>query len=180
MSTRRKRKKHNASSPIEDSISRSMLATIEKELDLDGLFDGEIVHLSFDCPRRLRDALVYEARDNGDSVCKVLQHKGFSYVVGSRIKKHALGSTLRHLLDVDFNIENLSFQQYNQSRPRRIIKEKTTEASEEQATCQIGQGECKEVAIGEGIYKKTGKKYRLCRMHMNYFANYPNDWALIN
>ena len=104
------------------SISKSMPSDVEKMLGLDGLFEGDIVHLSFDCPRNLRTAFNSESKANGTSTCKNLQHFMASYVAVSRTKKHALGNTLAKLVDVPFVIENLNFEQYVQSKPRRLLR----------------------------------------------------------
>ena len=44
-----------------------------------------------------------------------------SYVVTSRMKRHALGNTMSKLVDVPFVIERMDFNQYVQSRPRRYL-----------------------------------------------------------
>lgn len=104
-----------------------MPSDVEKMLGLDGLFDGKLTHLSFDCPNNLRSAFKTESKSNSVSVCKNLQKFMASYVVTSRVKKHALGNTLAKLVDVPFVIENLNFEQYVQSRPRRLLRKKPIE-----------------------------------------------------
>ena len=104
-----------------------MPSDVEKMLGLDGLFDGYIVHLSFDCPKKLRTTFNYESKANGTSTCKNLQHLMASYVVVSKVKKNALGNTLAKLVDVPFVIKNLNFEQNVQSHPRRLLRKKQTE-----------------------------------------------------
>jgi hypothetical protein len=76
-----------------------MPADVEKILGLEGLFKGELVHFSFDWPFNLREAFVEESKANGTSACKEGQKLMASYVVTSRVKKHALGNTLAKLVD---------------------------------------------------------------------------------
>ena len=118
--------KNNNSNP--HSIAGSMLREVAEQLGLDGLFDGKIVHVSFDCPYNLREAFKHEIISNGTSQCKELQKFMLSYIVVSRLKKHALGNTLSKLVDVPFTIENLSLNQYVQSRPRRYVRDVGNEA----------------------------------------------------
>ena len=104
-----------------------MPVDVEKMLGLNGLFEGDIVHLSFDCPKKLRTTFNYESKANGTSTCKKLQHLMASYVVTSKVKKNALGNTLAKLVDVPFVIEILNFEQNVQSRPRRLLRKKPVE-----------------------------------------------------
>ena len=112
------------------SIAGSMLREVAEQLGLDELFDGKIVHVSFDCPYNLREAFKHEIISNGTSQCKELQKFMLSYIVVSRLKKHALGNTLSKLVDVPFTIENLSLNQYVQSRPRRYVRRVRDESSD--------------------------------------------------
>ena len=70
-----------------------MLFSNGEMLELDGLFEGEMKHLSFDCPLNLRTAFNREAQANGNSVCKLLQQYMSAYVSASMVKKHAIGNT---------------------------------------------------------------------------------------
>jgi len=105
-----------------NSIAGSMLRDVASELGLEGLFGGKIVHVSFDCPLNLREAFKTEIMENKSSQCKELQKFMLSYIVVSRLKKHALGNTLGKLVDVPFTIGELNLNQYVQSRPRRYVK----------------------------------------------------------
>ena len=120
----------NNSNKPSDSIAGSMLREVAEQLGLDGLFDGKIVHVSFDCPYNLREAFKHEIISNGSSQCKELQKFMLSYIVVSRLKKHALGNTLSKLVDMPMVIENLSLNQYVQSRPRRYVRRVRDESSD--------------------------------------------------
>ena len=122
---------------LSQSITKSMPSNVEAELGLGSLFSGNITHLSFDCPIKLREAFKSETKDNGTSVCKELQKYMVSYVATSRIKKHALGNTLSKLVDVPFTIENLNFEQYVQSRPRRLLRKNGERKPAELNSCSI-------------------------------------------
>ena len=120
--TKRQKTNNKNNNSNSHSIAGSMLHEVAEQLGLDGLFDGKIVHVSFDCPYNLREAFKHEIISNRTSQCKELQKFMLSYIVVSRLKKHALGNTLSKLVDVPFTIENLSLNQYVQSRPRRYVK----------------------------------------------------------
>ena len=110
-----------------DSIASGMLFSaenVEKLLGLKDLFGGNIVHFSFDCPSNLRKAFVQECRSNGTSACKEEQKLMASYVVASRMKKHALGNTMSKLIDVPLVIEKMVFAQTSLV----IIKQSTSSA----------------------------------------------------
>ncbi len=77
-----------------------MLSEIEEILSINCLFEGEMTHLSFDCPKNLRQAFKQECKANSVSVCKMLQNYQLTYIVVSRLKKHAYGNTLSKLVDV--------------------------------------------------------------------------------
>jgi hypothetical protein len=82
------------------SIAGSMLSEVAKELGLEGLFEGEIRHTSFDNPKNLGEAFKMECKANGSSVCKELQKFELSYIVSSRIEKHVHSKKkLRRMLD---------------------------------------------------------------------------------
>ena len=72
--------------------------------------------------QNLRTAFNEECRINGESACKVRQKLDASYVVSSRMKRHALGNTMSKLVDVPFVIKKMEFNQYVQSRPRRLVR----------------------------------------------------------
>lgn len=146
-----------------DSIAGSMLSNVAEELGLEDLFHGEITHLSFDCPKNLREAFKEEVKRNSSSVCKELQKYQLSYIVASRIKKHAFGNTISKLVDVPVTIENLNFSQYVQSRVRRYGEA----GKEEQGKCHF----CSKSPVGEFVYIKTGEKFPLCKFHAAEFVN---------
>ena len=159
------------------SIATSMPFNVEKELGLEDLFTGTLTHLSFDCPTKLREAFKQEVKSNGTSVCKELQKFQLSYIATSRIKKHALGDTLSKALTVDFTIENLNFEQYVQSRPRRLLKQDDGLGSTELSLCEIG--DCKNVAVAAGIYLPLNETRQLCKVHLYAYSSMPKAWKII-
>ena len=154
-----------------------MLNPIEEMLGLDGLFGGNIVHLSFDCPLNLRKALKAEAKANGASVCKILQYYAVLYVAKSRIEKHALGNTLKRIFDPNFIVGDMNFTQYVQTRRRRRIK-KTVEIDEETETTEMlvcGYRGCNNEAIGKGMFQGK-REFFLCADHFALAKN-NRDWS---
>ena len=155
--------KKNTNSKNGDSIAGSMLREVAEQLGLDGLFDGKIVHVSFDCPLNLRKAFMREIKENGSSACKELQKFMASYVVVSRLKKHALGNTLSKLVDMPVVIENLSLNQYVQSRPRRHVR-------------NVGFVKCEARGCGEPaefrFHHYNGRVYNLCGRHVEEYREF--------
>lgn len=174
------KRRRNNKSIYEDSIAKSHLLSIDSELDLKGLFEGNMANTSFRCPLNLRQAFKTETKQNGSSTCAILRVFMFDYVLASRIKKHALGNTMSHLVDANFTIENLNFEQYTQSRPRRLIRNVESEilTAGGLLTCEIGNGKCLNEAVGKGVYLRTGKEYRLCKVHLESFSDNPRDWKV--
>jgi hypothetical protein len=174
------KRRKNKKTIYEDSIAKSLLPSIEKTLGLTDLFGGKIVHVSFDCPNNLRIAFNEACKFENRSSCKIQQEIMASHVIAVQTKKHALGNTMSRLVDANFTIENLNFGQYVQSRPRRLIRnvEPETLTSSGLLTCQIGNGTCLNQAIGKGVYLKTGKEYRLCKVHLESFVGNPRDWKV--
>jgi hypothetical protein len=117
-----KQRNNKTAKTIEDGIAQSNLLSIERMLGLEGLFDGELKHLSFDCPLTLREAFKQATRENGTSYCKELQKYMVSYVATHHAQKMAFGNTLSKILKPRLVIENLNFEQYVQGRPRRLIR----------------------------------------------------------
>ena len=155
-----------------------MLSDVEKILGVNGLFDGEIKHLSFDCPLNLRIAFKQECEANGTSICKTLQNYQLSYIVVSRLKKHAYGNTLSKLVDVPLVIENLNCVQNVQSRVRRYIQ--TTEVYEEKVNSGFcGFAHCKNEAVGKAIWKEKDKEYSVCSRHLAEARSNPKLWKVI-
>ena len=174
MAIQRVRKKTN----IEKRIASGMLSDVEGELGLEGLFGGELTHLSFDCPTNLRTAFRTETKDNGTSVCKELQKYMTSYVATSRIKKHALGNTLSRALTANFTVENLNFEQYVQSRPRRLLRGESSHLVELPSNLCMVKG-CKRLAVGSGVYLLRNECYQLCAEHFSEFQLRPSEWKVV-
>ena len=173
-STRQKKNRKH----IDHRIASGMLSDVESELGLEGLFSGKLTHLSFDCPTNLRTAFRTETKDNGTSVCKELQKYRVSYVATSRIKKHALGNTLSKALASSFVVENLNFEQYVQSRPRRLLRGTTgSSASSASNLCTV-KG-CRKSAVGSGVYLPRKESYKLCKEHLIEFRLKPNEWTVV-
>jgi hypothetical protein len=168
---------NNMQNQHSESITRSMLSDVEKILGISGLFEGEMTHLSFDCPKNLREAFKQECKANGVSVCKMLQNYALAYIVVSRLKKHAYGNTLSKLVDVPLVIENLNCVQNVQSRVRRYIKK--TEFYEEHVEF-CGFKDCGEEVAGKGMYKKSGKIHPLCDKHLKLASNSPSEWRVLD
>jgi len=103
-----------------DSSAGSMLFDGLLEERFKGLFGGEIVHMSFDCPENLRKAFNEAVKAKGESACKILQKYMALHVLKTTLEKHALGNTLSMLVDVPLRVGEVRFEQYVQSRPRRF------------------------------------------------------------
>ena len=163
MSSKLKRKKASDSPKKKqnntDSIAGSMLRNVVSELGLDDLFGGEIVHASFDCPKKLREAFKQEVRHNGSSVCKELQKIMCARVVVSRLKKHALGNTLSKLVESPYIIENLNLNTYVQSRVRRYPKKVAAEEHESLTKGQLGDQ--REVAEERKLFRMVAEQWDL-------------------
>jgi hypothetical protein len=149
------------------SITKSMLSDVAQELGLEGLFEGEMRHTSFDNPKNLGEAFKTECKDNGSSVCKELQKYELSYIVSSRIKKHALSNTISKIVDLPVTIQNLNLNQYVQSRVRRHVK---IFEERDLAHCHF----CGREAIGKFRYVETREVYGLCEFHAGEFVNGKN------
>jgi len=149
--------KHN-----KEGIAKSMLSDVAEELGLEGLFQGEVTHLSFDCPRNLREAFKEEVKRNGSSVCKELQKSQLSYIVASRIKKHAFGNTLSKLVDVPVSIGALNVNQYVQSRVRRYAKTEVflEEVTQSVSACVLCSSEAFAV-----VTRADKSRVSLCYVH---------------
>jgi hypothetical protein len=165
------------------SIAKSSLLSIEEQLGLNGLFEGEMTHFSFDIPLSLRKAFVGELKDNGDSGCKFLVKQAFSYVLASRLKKQSFGNTLRRAIDTNLTVENLNFVQNVQSRPRRLIHTTNFEVNEsDEPVCTMAN--CKTrggkpgVSVAKGAWIPTGKEYELCFLHYSEVKQNPDKWKI--
>jgi hypothetical protein len=158
------------------SSAKSELFSIEEMLGLNDLFGGKIVHIGFDCPENLRKALKQETHDNGSSYCKELQKYAVSYVVASRAKKYALGTTMSRFVDANFTIGEMNFTQYVQTKRRRKIK-KTLEIDEETETTALvcGYRGCKNEAVAKGVFQGK-REFFLCADHFALAKN-NRDWS---
>jgi hypothetical protein len=160
--------------------SESLLSSIEKELGLQGLFDGEVFHLSFDCPKPLAKAFKQATHDNGTSICKELQKYALTYVTKDHIEKSAFGNTLSKVLNPHIAIENLNFEQYCQTKPRRWNKKSTEQVKgvnnfgEEFHFCEIG--DCRQPAVSIMIYSQNKREYRVCLLHHKEYSRKNRDW----
>jgi hypothetical protein len=177
------RKQHNTKTESLEKTNlrtaKSSLSSLESELGLNGLFEGGHNHLNFDCPKPLVLAFKTATKANGTSVCKELQKYALSYVVSYSIEKTAFGNTLSKVLKPKLTIQNLNFEQYCQSRPRRLIRrvEAETVTGEGELTCQVSG--CLNGAVGVGVHVDSGKKYRLCALHLEAYADSPKLWRVV-
>jgi hypothetical protein len=172
------KRRKNRKSIFEDSTAKSSLSTIEEKLGINDLFSGKIKHLNFDCPPKLRDLFKEATKANGTSVCKELQKYALSYSVKYVLEKQSFGSTMSKVLSPSLTIENLNFEQYTQSRPRRYIRQGSPEflTDDGLSTCEVGN--CHNEAIESGVFIKTEKKYRLCKLHYENCLDNPKVWRL--
>ncbi|MFA5365181.1 MAG: hypothetical protein WC325_08390 [Candidatus Bathyarchaeia archaeon] len=175
--THRKHKKHHKN--YEQSITSSMPFSIDYLTVRQGLFNGEMTHLSFDCPKNLRNMLNTAVKANGTSVCKILTEYAAAYIDATMIKQHALANTLlepkRHDTVVNVGINELSFTQNVQNRPRRFV-DRNVEAvvNDEFESERCGIGDCGELAVETLFYQPTRKdvpkQYRVCKLHYSSFV----------
>lgn len=171
-----KRKHNHKTKPNYDySIAKSMLKSIDSSVALEGLFDGDTVHLSFDCPTNLRLAFNAETKHNGTSVCKELTHFMAQYVFSSLVKKHALGNTISKLAETNFTIESMNFTQNVQNRPRRLVSCNSEVVGNDDVEldnrCMIGscRNEAKEVMTYQ-LKGAEAKDFQVCVFHASAFA----------
>lgn len=164
-----------------DSISESLLFSIDDLVTKQGLFEGKVTHYSFDCPANLRLAFNCAVKANGSSGCKNLVNYMAAYVSATMIKKTALANTLLESgkqkgTVVNVGIGELSFTQNVQSRPRRFVNRNPEAVVTDDVldgACEIGKGACLEPAIETMIYEPRGsvpKEYRVCKLHFSSFA----------
>lgn len=102
-------------------IALSMLNAKELERHVNGLFEGEMTHLSFDIKKPLREELNLVARERGTSVCKILCGLASAFIIAHHTSKNALSNT-KNSMNTPIVIESLNFTQHVQSRPRRLIR----------------------------------------------------------
>ena len=178
--------KHNkkAKTTMDLRIAESMPFSIDDLATKQALFNGEMTHLSFDCPKNLRTALNNAVKQNGTSVCKILCEYSVAYVTATMIKKHALANTKiepdRKETVVNVAIGELSFTQNVQNRPRRIVNcnsNAIVNDSELENRCMIGS--CKNEATSVMIYHpkgKVAKEYQVCAYHSSELVN-TSPWS---
>ena len=134
----------NNSNKPSDSIENSMLFGVEnwdrerlakwfvdeemgkfvafvKLLDGYDLLGGDIVHLSFDCPRNLREYFNQVAKRKAGSSCKLLRSFMLKTIAQHVLEKHALGNTLSDVVPSVFNVPQIVMPTYVQSRVRRYV-----------------------------------------------------------
>lgn len=172
------KRRKNRNSIFEDSTAKSSLFSIEEKLGLKGLFEGPHNHLNFDCPKPLAKLFKEATRHNGTSICKELQKYALSYVVNYGLEKQSFGSTLSKVLKPKLTIENLNFEQYVQSRPRRLLRRAEVHFSEEKSVC--GFADCKNEAIGRAVWLARNQVYRLCEKHLDAAKQNPKHWKILN
>jgi hypothetical protein len=85
------------------------------------LFGGKIVHMSFDCPKNLREVFVSLAKEKFGSACKALQFLMAVFVLKTTLERHAFGDVLSRVANPPIHIGEVKFLQYVQSRPRRLV-----------------------------------------------------------
>jgi len=131
-----------------------------KLLDDIDLLGGDIVHLSFDCPRNLREYFNQVARRKYGSSCRVLRSFMLKIIAQHVLEKHALGNTLSDVVPSVFNVPQIVMPTYVQSRPRRYVKDSRF------VSCQA-RG-CRERAEFR-FYHYNGNVYLLCRRHVEEY-----------
>jgi len=131
-----------------------------KLLDGIDLLGGDIVHLSFDCPRNLREYFNKVARRKYGSSCRALRSFMLKIIAQHVLEKHALGNTLSDVVPSVFNVPQIVMPTYVQSRPRRYVKDSRF------VSCQA-RG-CKEHAEFR-FYHYNGNVYLLCRRHVEEY-----------
>lgn len=183
--TKKGTSKHKHKQTMDLPITESMPFTIDDLVTKQALFEGKLTHLSFDCPTNLRTAFNHATKQNGSSVCKMLQQYMAAYVTATMIKKHALANMkidVEKQTVVNVGINELSFNQNIQNRPRRLlnpaVNSEVVETVEGADYCEIGNGECRNPAKDVMRYKPTKKEYRVCSVHSAKFAG-RDVWELV-
>ena len=161
------------------SIALGMLSNNDLEKQAGGLLQGEVVHLSFDCPKPLREAMKQTAQRNGLSLCKMLCVLGAACVVADQRKEHAFSNTIGGRQPL-VSIGALNFEQYCQTKPRRWMgkaPEDVKACSPEGVKGEFCQIEgCRKIAVSSGVYLETGKEYSLCSFHRGVFVKQSKNW----
>jgi len=174
-----------------DSIEKSMLLRVENRggkefvkwfvdgemggfvrfvemLDGVDLLGGDTVHLSFDCPKNLRDYFNKVAKRKVGSSCKLLRSFMLKTIAQHVLEKHALGNTLSDVVPAVFHVPNIVMPTYVQSRPRRyvrgsVVKEVDVDESEV-VRCVF----CDNPAVGYYQHLSRGEVVPLCEFHSKH------------
>lgn len=147
------------------SIALSMLKSKQLESHVNGLFEGEMAHLSFDIKKPLREELNSVVRERGTSVCKILNQLAVAFIIAHHTEQHAIGNTKFEGLPVV--IENLNVVQNVQSRPRRLIRNSDVAESEavgEVERCSVNG--CSDGVVGRAVLLGNKKEYAFCASHL--------------
>lgn len=186
-----RRKPNKRKQIYEDSKAKSYLSSIEQELGIEGLLEGDEVKSCFKTYKKLRDDFKKECKANGTSVCEELNHLEASYIIQSRMKKLSLSNTMSKLVDTRFSVGSINFTQQIQSRPRRYIQkpEIVIEPEPEVSTVSlcgicIGGKPCGKPAIAKGTYRSykgkeeyVTKEFLVCQFHyQSYVKSNSKDW----
>lgn len=115
-------------------------------MDEDDLFGGDIVHLSFDCPRNLRDAFNQAVWAAGGTSCQVLRKFMVVTVEAQKYGKACLSNTLQPV-----NIETFIAPTFVKSRLRRV---KVVEETEEVEVGVVELGSKDRCALCKGRYPR--------------------------
>jgi len=172
-----KRRKNRRARNIKDSIAKNQLFSIEKELGLEGLLEGNTAKQTVRIPLRFREAFKQECKANGTSTCKVILELQAIWFLRSRIQKTALSSTMSKIVEANFSIGEVNFTQNVQSRVRRNVgnNEGVELTVDGLSTCEF-RG-CQKVATDKAVYLKDKKERRVCKFHYaNSCLNNPTAW----
>ena len=164
-------KKHKPKPQL--GITESMLFSKDYYDLKQALKDDCLVHLSFDCPKQLRDAFNWATKANGTSTCKMLQQLALNYTLATMVKKHALANTNlspeKEATVVNLNIGDMNFEQYVQNRPRRLIANHNVDAVVN-GPVVCGIGSCGKKAVDVAVYVPSGVSYDLCSFHAGEYS----------
>jgi len=137
---------------------------------LDGvdLLGGKVVHLSFDCPKNLRDYFNKVAKRKVGSSCKLLRSFMLKTIAQHVLEKHALGNTLSDVVPAVFHVPNIVMPTYVQSRPRRYVRGSVVREVD------VDEGEgvkcvfCGRSAVGFYQHLSRGEVVPLCEFHSEH------------
>jgi len=148
-----------------DSIVK---ACFSEELVKD-LFCGEMTHLSFDCPKTLRDTFKTECKRNGLSVCHLLRNFMTSFIIASRLK-----ACFPNTMSVPYvNVENLVTPVFVKGMVRRVKEVESFEVEVDRGRCWY----CGKSSVGMFRYVPTLKDYPLCAFHSRELLN-SGKWSV--